>query len=186
MKYLSISTITLSLLAIIFLTSCDKECVESNLLEDPVYFQFDALNYAWGLYHIGWFIDNKGKFHEYNLPESWIEPDTLGYISKQDVLSNLAKADSVVYSITESELKKQVALIEDVDEKSFSEPDHVGADIGLVNLFAYRWDKNHQAYKRILLATGGDVEQHNLDREAIELTAWLVALGEASGTFSWH
>jgi hypothetical protein len=73
-----------------------------------------------------------------------------------------------------------------VDETKFSEIEHVGADIGIVNLYCYRWDKNRNLYKRLLLATGGDFIQYNLDPEARELTAWMIAIGDKSGTFSWH
>ncbi|MEP6793205.1 MAG: hypothetical protein ABJB16_02680 [Saprospiraceae bacterium] len=186
MKYLNFYTLIFSLFAGLVLTSCDKDCGEANPVKDPVYFQYEAKNYAWGFYHVGWYIDSKGKFNYYNLPEDLVEPDSTGYISKTDLLSNLAKADSIVYSISIHDLQNQIGLIDEVDENKFSEIEHVGADIGIVNLYCYRWDKNRSLYKRILLATGGDFIQYNLDPEGRELTAWMIAIGDESGTFSWH
>lgn len=186
MKYLCLSIVVLGIMTCLCLTSCEKDCGDANPLKDPVYFQYEAKNYAWGLYHVGWYIDNQGHFDFYNLPEDLVEPDSSGYISKSDLLSNLSKADSIVYTIPVPDLQNQVRLIESVDEDKFSEIEHVGADIGIVNLYCYRWDKNHNQYKRLLLVTGGDFIQYNLDPEARELTTWLIAMGEESGTFSWH
>ncbi|MFZ1678676.1 MAG: hypothetical protein WBP41_13820 [Saprospiraceae bacterium] len=186
MKYLNLYTIIFSLFTGLVLTSCDKDCGDANPIKDPVYFQYEAKNYAWGLYHVGWYIDNKGNFDYYNLPEDLVEPDSSGYISKSNLLANLAKADSVVYNISIHDLQNQIGLIDAVDENKFSEIEHVGADIGIVNLYCYRWDKNRNLYKRLLLATGGDFIQYNLDPEARELTAWMIAIGDESGTFSWH
>jgi len=186
MNLIKISFFLMSLVSILSLSSCDKDCGEANPFNDPVYFQYEARNYAWGLYHVGWFVDKKGDFQYYNLPENWIEPDSLGYISKSDLVSNLGKADSVIYHISIHELQNQVRLIEDVDDDAFSEIDHVGADIGIVSLFCYKWDSAHNKYKRILLLMGGDFKQENLDPEAKELAAWMIAIGEASGSFSWH
>ncbi|MBK9981885.1 MAG: hypothetical protein IPP15_05585 [Saprospiraceae bacterium] len=186
MKYLNLFALILSLFTGLVLSSCDKECNESNSLKDPVYFQYEARNYAWGFYHVGWYIDNKGNFDYYSLPEDLVEPDSSGYISKANLLANLTKADSIVYNISIHALQNQVELIDAVDEKKFSEIEHVGADIGIVNLYCYQWDKNRNLYKRFLLATGGDFIQYNLDPEARELTAWMIAIGDESGTFSWH
>ncbi|HZV70961.1 MAG TPA: hypothetical protein VFG10_15500 [Saprospiraceae bacterium] len=186
MNLLKTSFLLMSLVFILSLNSCDKDCGEPNSFNDPVYFQYDAQNFAWGIYHVGWFIDKNGDFRSYDLPANWNEPDSLGYISKSDLESNLGKADSIIYHISIPELQNQVALINDVDDDKFSAIENVGADIGTVELFCYKWDEGHNAYKRIRLVTGGDFKQENLDPEAKELAAWLIALGEESGSFYWY
>jgi hypothetical protein len=99
-KYLNLFALCFSLFTGLILTSCDKDCDEVNPVKDPVYFQYEAINYAWGFYHVGWYIDSKGNFDYYRLPQYPIEPDSSGYISKVDLLDNLAKADSIVYNIS--------------------------------------------------------------------------------------
>src|SRR6185503_10228978 len=133
--YLSI----VSFIPLLFMTACDKDCVESVPVNEPVYFQFEAKNYAWGLYHTGWFIDKQGKFDYYNLPVNWNEPDSLGFISKEELISNLEQADSVIYQISVNDLQNQISLISEVDDNSFSEIEHVGADIGRLDLYCFKW-----------------------------------------------
>jgi hypothetical protein len=169
----------------ILFASCEKDCPAGHPLDELVYFQYEAKNYAWGLYHAGWYIDQGGNFNYYNLPASWNEPDSLGYISKEDLLENLEKADTVIYQVSQHELQNQARIIDFVDDDSFSEIQHVGADIGRLDLFCFQWNPILSKYKRILLATSGDFSQFNKDPEAMELTTWLIAQGELSGYFNW-
>ena len=117
--------ILISLLSIILFASCEKDCPPGHSSEEPVYFQYEAKNYAWGIFHSGWYIDQDGKFNYYNLPSEWNEPDSLGYISKEELLENLEKADTVIYQVSEQELDNQVSLIDYVDDDSFSEIQHL-------------------------------------------------------------
>ncbi|MDQ3016156.1 MAG: hypothetical protein M3R25_05480 [Bacteroidota bacterium] len=48
-----------------------------------VYFQYEYKNGAWGTQHEGWYIDQAGKISRYELPENWIEPDSMGFISEE-------------------------------------------------------------------------------------------------------
>ena len=185
MKNFKTAIYIILLFVVISLVSCDKDCGDASPVREPVYFQYESTNYACGYFQAGWYIDQSGNFNYYNLPADWNEPDSLGFISKDDLLSNLQKTDSVIYHISIDILQNQIALIDKVDENSFSDIQHIGADIGRKDLFCFKWDANHSKYKRILLAYSGDFAQHNLDPEAQELTAWLIAVGEKSGYFSW-
>ncbi|MEO6131037.1 MAG: hypothetical protein ABIQ02_04265 [Saprospiraceae bacterium] len=187
MKSLKANIIFSSFLVLLFLSSCKKEdCGDPTSLTDPVYFQFEAKNYAWGIFHAGWFIDQNGNFDYFNLPDPWKEPDSLGYISKNDLLTNLEQADSVVYSISMHELQNKVSLIDDIDENKLSEIEQVAADTGTSSLYCYKWDNVKGKYKRIILETEGDFRQFNLDPEAQELASWLIALGKEGGILDWH
>ncbi len=185
MKHFRSGIYFIFLFAIILLGSCEKDCGESDPVNDPVYFQYEATNYAWGYYHAGWYVDQLGNFNYYIFPGDWNEPDSLGFISKDDLLSNLQKVDSVIYHISIDALQNQISLIDQVDGDSFSNLQLIGADIGRLELFCFKWDASRSKYKRTLLAYSGDFAQHNLDPEAQELTAWLIAVGENSGFFSW-
>ncbi|MEP6647139.1 MAG: hypothetical protein ABJC12_08610 [Saprospiraceae bacterium] len=186
MKIFKASSLFFILGMVLNLSSCEKDCTDPITLTNPVYFQFEAKNYAWGLFHSGWFIDKNGKFDYFNLPASWNEPDSSGYISKTDLLSNLEQADTVVYSISMHELQSQARLIDDVDENKLSEIEHVAADIGISSLYCYKRDSAKGKYKRILLETRGDILQYNLDPEAMELTSWLIAVGKEGRVLDWN
>jgi len=173
------------LCAITAFSSCEKDCVDGTIDPHPVYFQYEILNYAWGHFHAGWYIDDEGNFNYYNLPQNWNEPDSNGYISEAALLSNFEKADSIIYHVSVESLQNQIAIIDDVDADKYSEVQFLAADAGKMEFYCFKWDKNRSAYQRISLAYTGDFAQHNLDPEAKGLTAWLIAEGEQSGFFAW-
>ena len=173
------------LCSITVFTSCEKDCIEGNIDPHPVYFQYEIVNNAWVPYHAGWYIDDAGNFNYYNLPQNWNEPDSAGYISESALLSNFEKADSIIYHVNHESLQNQISLIEEVDVDEYSELQTLAADAGRMEFFCFKWDKSRSAYQRISLAYTGDFTQHNLDPEAKGLTAWLIAVGEESGFFTW-
>lgn len=182
MKHVKIFTLILILFTGLFFTSCDNECGNDAFFQDPVYFQYDYENFAWGHQHYGWYVDNGGDFNYYELPEDWILPDSNGYISKEDLKSNLHQADTILYHISQNDLLHQINIIENVDE-NLSEIEGGSFDGGTASLYCFRWDKQKMKYQRILLSTFGDFIQSNHDLEAIELNAWLVAISEQNHLF---
>ena len=46
---------------ILFLSGCTKDGFKSIQPGQQIYFQVEGLNYAWGIYHAGIFIDSVGN-----------------------------------------------------------------------------------------------------------------------------
>ncbi|MCK9312049.1 MAG: hypothetical protein M0P26_07200, partial [Bacteroidales bacterium] len=60
-----------------------------------------------------------------------------------------------------------------------------GADIGEMALYCYYWDRKKNKYKRQLLAVTGDYGQINTTSNAIQLTNYLIQIGELNKLFFW-
>lgn len=177
------------LIAIFLYTVVSISCEKDNyqiLSDQPVLFQFNYINYAWGYQHTGWFIDPYGSIHGYNLPNKWVFPESDGYISKIDLLTNLRSADKeYVYRISSSELATYTNLIIRASNGAISDLVNAACDAGVASYNCYIWDTGKQKYKAVLLKQDGDFEQKNTSKEAEKITDWLEEISQiilAEGT----
>ncbi|MBK7096245.1 MAG: hypothetical protein IPH57_14825 [Saprospiraceae bacterium] len=161
-------------LIIVSLQACEKEIIESNEIKQKIVFEFERINHAWSEEHFGWLIDSLGNIHCYNLPEQWIECDSLGSISASDLNANFDKTDSICYVIDIKELKSKFLLMENASKGLISDPKDEFVDAGSFSFYGFIFDSEKQIYKRVLLKQIGDFMIENNTVEAKELSNWLL------------
>jgi len=161
--------------------SCEKE---SPLAKNGiVFFQHEYKNYAWGISHSGWFIDSLGNVRFYNLPSDWKEADNDGYISEDDLMSNLQSADSILYQLSLNELNGMVSLIDNIDERRIQVKVRHIYDAGDSSLYYYSWDAQAAKYKRVLIWGRGYYSEDNIGVSAQQLIEKLKVVGGKAGYF---
>jgi hypothetical protein len=148
-------------------------------ISQRVLFQQSFVNYAWGYQNRGWFVDNQGTMKAYRVTnaEYWVRPDS-GYISVDDLLSNYAQADRIIYEIPANELRQKYGLIASAASGEISERSRSAYDAGLVQFSCYWWNPDRGMFKEILLSLSGDWSQNNLSPAAMELDSWLKRLNQ--------
>lgn len=160
----------------LLLTGCEEEpcgCVE----EQPVYFEYRYVNHAWGYQERGWLIDALGHVRRFILPEGFRLPDSTGLLSRTDLLHNLTLTDSVINSVSQSDLEYYTGLISGAADGPIGESRNIAADAGSSELSCYLYDSTSNAYRQIFLAQSGDWEQFNTSTEAGILVDWLLDFG---------
>jgi hypothetical protein len=145
--------------------------------DQPVYFQYRYVNYAWGYQERGWLIDNQGKVRYFESPEGFRLPDSTGLISWEDMKYNLALTDSVITTVGEEELNEYIAYIPAAAAGEIGPKNNIAADAGGSVLSCYLYDQEADAYRYVFLAMSGDWEQFNLSAEAGILVEWLIEFG---------
>lgn len=163
------------------LASCDEETAVFN--DSTAFFQHEYRNSAWGISHSGWFIDREGNVRFYNLPIGWNEPDSEGYLTEEELQSNLQSADSILYKVPFIHLTQMVDLIDDIDESRLHQQDSHTNDAGTATLYFYYHDLESDRYKRVLIWSRGDFMQTNVDPDATNLIAYLFSVGLKAGYF---
>ncbi|MGB0862526.1 MAG: hypothetical protein ACPG19_14385 [Saprospiraceae bacterium] len=166
--------------SIFIISSCDlSESVTLDELERyPVYFQYEYINYAWVKNHYGWFIDNQGNVMGYNQPDQWNSGSNEGLYAENDLLSNLALVDTLLYTVNIEELQQQVAHISAAHKGTLSDQENTAQDMGTNTLYAFAWDEDKQEYERILIKSTGDWSQENNNSEAKKIFNWLNSVGK--------
>lgn len=159
--------------------SCDKDCEgQPGELNSFALFQYEFRNEAWGHQHEGWFVDIDGNIGKYELPSEWNEPDSLGFLTEEELAFNIEFADDIIGDIRNSELNTYTTLMNEVNPFELSNLAVVGADGGNSYLYGYQWKPSSGRFHRVLLARGTDYSQRNLDPDAVEITEWLIDLGK--------
>lgn len=177
-----------SVLLLLSITLMSVSCNKENLPEDltqPVLFQYEYVNHAWGYNHFGWMIDNEGKVRGFNLPKTWNRTDDMNYISKEDLIENLNQTDTLYSSVENSKLLNHFENRFDMMGAKMDTSDVFMADAGVGGLYAYVWDTSVEKYKMILLATRGDISVTNTNSKAKSAVKWLKSVGEETDRFSW-
>jgi len=152
------------------LLGCNKKKYESI---PHGYYTFEVENWAWGHQHNGWIIDADGNVMSFNLPANWKRPDSLGFISEEDILDNLSKCKNKIKNITARKLYENNKLLEGAAIGSFSEKENTANDMGWIQYSCYQFDVEKGLYKKIKLHVEGDWSFHNESNEAKEITAWM-------------
>lgn len=162
---------TLLLLCIVLGTitfaACDDEPKNADVQE--IYFETSYRNAAWGLQSSGTFIDEKGKEHAYNLPNQWYTCDSLGEISKADLMLNLKNCNSIARTVNSDTLNVMIAQINALNTDSISQEGISTADYGSKNYYAYKYNAVTNKYQRILIKSIGDYPQINKCKAALEI-----------------
>ncbi|MBN2697495.1 MAG: hypothetical protein JXR52_01610 [Bacteroidales bacterium] len=143
----------------------------------PVYFEYEYINFAWGYQFNGWIIDSEGNVRYYEFPEDWKSADRTGFIGQADLAYNISLADSVIKTIGSTELMNHVALIEGAKDGHISERVNTACDAGTASLYCYWYHSTEAACKKIFLAASGDFTWKNESEEAEELVRWLKKFG---------
>jgi hypothetical protein len=177
------------------LSSCSKIEIDENsklderyeMVEDvAVLFQYEYSNAAWGYQHNGWFMDSLGVIRGYSQPDTWNWPDSLGYISYDELLQNINQYDTVYTDISISDINEKKELILATIDGEISDLVHRMADAGQSSIYCFCWDKDKEMYKRQLLETKGDFERYNKESEAVQLSDWLIDIGKnIQDCFMW-
>jgi len=157
---------------IFILMSCDSQVYVCQP-DQKVLFQCERINYAWGDFHRGWFIDSEGYVRAYVQPENWTFPNASGTLSDTAMLANLIQADSICLQIDAKELSDRVRLIERASKGELSKPVNEMNDYGAVVYNCYTYDRKTSSYHCFLLDQYGDIMISNKSEAAKELYLWL-------------
>lgn len=171
-------TIMVFLFSLILFIGCREEEDTNCCSEFKILFQYEYVNFAWGISHSGWFLGSDGKVRAYNLPENWKSIDNLGYIASDSLLWNYNQCDSVLLELDLGALAQKNALIEQVMTGELSEIESMGADMGSRSYYAYYWDRRKENYKQLLLSATGDFNQSNTSIAAIKLSEYLKGISD--------
>jgi len=170
MKKLNICFVSIFIISI--LMSCDSQVYVCQP-DQKVLFQCERINYAWGDFHRGWFIDSEGNVRAYVQPEHWDFPNASGMLSDTAMLANLVQADSICQQIDAKELSDKVSLIERASKGVLSKPSNEMADFGAIVYNCYTYDPKTKSYHCFLLDQYGDIMISNKSAAAKELYLWL-------------
>jgi hypothetical protein len=140
---------------------------------DPVIFQSEYTNYAWGYNHGGWMLDNTGQVKRFQKSTKWIFTDSLGYISAVDMYKNINACDSVIAQISSKDFKTNNEKALTCLDGSMTKPQNTMADAGEHIDAFYVYEPGHNRYKRIILNMTGDWSQENLAPNAKEVVEWM-------------
>ncbi len=165
-------------------SSCDKE-VESHDIVQPVLFEFEYINHAWGYKHSGWLIDENGDVKGFNLPEQWIFPDNDGYISKEDLRKNLLNTDTLYFRVDKDKLLDHFRSRFDLLNARMDTSDIFMADAGMSALSVFIWNSDKQKYKKQIIKTKGDIQLTNSNSKTKGVQNWLEDVGEKTDRFYW-
>jgi len=170
-------------LLLIFLFLLGSSCQKASYYgpdDQPVFFEYRYVNYAWGVSDHGWLIDKEGNIRGFEFPLDFRVPDSTGHVSLEDLEHNLSLADTLLSSISSKEFEKHIRLIRGAADGNLGERTPRGADMGSSILSCYAFDPEIGSYTYVLLARKGDWEQQNLSAEAEKLVKWLKELEELS------
>jgi len=152
--------------------SCE-DCEYDPPEDQPVYFEYNYINHAWGYQHHGWLIDGDGYVRYFESPDSFRTADSSGYMTPEDLEYNLGQTDSIVDQVDPEELQGYIDCISGAAKGEIGESINIAADAGASVLTCYMYDQVMDAYLKVFLAQSGDWEQFNLSAEAEKLVSWL-------------
>ncbi len=139
----------------------------------PLIFQSEYTNNAWGYNHNGWMMDGSGRVKRFQKNAPWVFPDSLGYVSVQDMQKNLAACDSVLTQIGSQEFSQYAEKALSCFNGTLTEPQNTMADAGEHIYAFYLYDADHNRYKRVVLTMTGDWSQENLASNTGEIVEWM-------------
>ena len=180
-------SIIFSILLVIALgfTSCEQpDC--GCQFKQPVLFQYEYYNYAWGFRHRGFLIDEYGNVNGFEQPSKWMVPDSSGMMSKADLEYNLAQCDTVSGKVDEEVLDDYFRKIEDIRYGKIVDTGLYMADAGTGVLSAWYWNEKAGKYESVFLISNGDVNKINTHASVKEIVEWLKKVGEKTNRFYWY
>lgn len=164
------------MLVVMLLVACEKDSYQGPD-EQPVFFEYHYVNFAWGHQDSGWLIDRDGNVRGFEYPEDYRHVVHGEYLSLEDLEYNLGQTDSSMQKVDSDEMRKYTDHIPAAARGVLDESRSVGADGGSAVLSCYWYDAEEDAYQYVLLAAKGDWEQFNLSSDAEVLVDWLSGFG---------
>ena len=158
---------------------------DENRIMEPVVFEYEYINHAWGYRHHGFYIENDGHIRGYNMPKEWKETDSTGTISASDVKFNISQCDSLYGKVDKEDLLYHFGLLEDAGNGKIRELPITMADAGVGTLYGYYLDPHNNMMQRVFLACNGDVNKENITSAARMITTWLIEVGQSTDRFFW-
>lgn len=169
---------------IIGISSCKKEEIIEEVIS-PVLFEYEYTNFAWGVQHFGWMIDDENAVRGFSLPDNWNYPDEDGFLSEQELTENLAKSDTTYFSVEDYFLLKHYDERFNFEGAVIDTSDLQMADAGIGALYVYVWNIQLEKFKRVLLASRGDINMDNGHSQAGPAVTWLETIGKQTDRFFW-
>jgi len=149
------------IMAITVLVACEKDD-RVKLDDQNLYFEYVAINYAWGFQYLHWVIDREGNV--------LVNPnaDSIIQINENDIKNGIACFDSVLYKVDRKVLDYYINLIPSASKGKIKCEDQNRADFGGISFSAFYRDKI------ILISSESDLEDcTNKNLEAIKIDNWL-------------
>ncbi len=152
---------------------CEKSNSDPSPPSNPIVFQMDYINQAWGFVHSGWFMDNEGYIYSYDLDETdnWamilngnIHEDSIQLNFNYSTLSDSVEIDSLQFHHNLS-----MQLFGD----SLSPPETIIADAGIQNFYAYKYNSSCSCYESVVVKRYGDIIQTNTNPNAEQIYNWM-------------
>ncbi len=176
-KKTEVYKVHLILALFLLLMACEKEGYVAPE-DQPVYFEYHYVNFAWGHQDHGWLIDSEGNIRRFEFPESYHAVTHGDYLSLEQLEHNLGQADSVIGDVDIKEFEKRVKWIQGASGGEITNIHMQGADMGLGVFACYKYNPMEEAYQFILLSADGDYQQYNRSPDAEKLVEWLKELVE--------
>ena len=173
-----------SIVMILALGACDKQVDLEDPGLQPVLFEYEFTNYAWVYSHYVWMINGDGQIIGYKQPKQWNQ-DRLGLISKADLKSNLEQCDTVFGESDQSDMLNYYAKRYAFAEQKLDTGDIFMADAGIGVLYVYIWENDLQKYRKVVLASRGDLQLTNTHHDTRGAVNYLVGEGKKTDRFNW-
>jgi len=177
------------LIAALGFTSCvkiDCGCDPKPNHKQPVLFQYEYYNYAWGFRHSGFLIDEYGNVNGFKQPSRWITADSTGMMTKADLEYNLDQCDTICGKVNKEVLENNFRKIEDIRYGKIDDYGMVMADAGTGVFSAWYWNERVRKYENVFLISNGDISKVNTHRSVKEIVEWLRTIGEKTNRFWWY
>ena len=163
---------------------CKKSEVNTDITQ-AVLFEYEYVNHAWIYTHMGWMIDENGEVKGFTSPGNWKFTDDEGYISKEDLESNLSQTDTCYFAISKDDILNHFNERFDLLNGRIDTSDTFMADAGIGGLYVYVWNQQMNKYKKQVLATSGDISVTNSHHKAGTIISWLKGIGERTDRYYW-
>ncbi len=176
-------------IAIVILTglllSCTKE--RCNCEKDqPVLFQYEYINFAWGYRHHGFMITADGNIHGFRQPAGWKECDSTGLISSADLEFNLNQCDTLFGAVDTDSLVGFFNQVEEIRTGEIQDIELNIADAGTGVFSAWYWNSEAEMYEKVFLISNGDANMRNTNSKVLPLVEWLKKTGQKTDRFYWY
>jgi hypothetical protein len=181
------AVLSILLVAILAFNGCMKEnCGYDPEANQPVLFQYEYINYAWGYRHHGFLIDSDGNIKGFLQPEKWIFPDSTGMLKKVDLEYNLAQCDTSFGKVDRDVLHENFNKLGDIREGKIMDNGIVMADAGTGVLSGWYWNAKAGKYESVFLISNGDYSRVNTHSSVKDMVEWLKSVGEKTDRFYWY
>lgn len=178
------------LVAMVLVMGCEEESTFKIEETQEIIFHYSYENFSGGYEFAGWCIDKEGVVYGLEGPLHWndeidniVKDSTAIYWYEKDNLEQgyAAALGKPLGKVRDSEMKKRIEEIEDIENESHSFAVNDMADSGTAIYGFLSFDSQTQKYRKVILELSGDWYSVLEDEYAEELTHWLRMLQEDIG-----